>query len=77
MSEIFAVAPPNQPYPGLMADEEMVSEEEYWRVLANARPTRDDDTVVISGGKRATLEELKAHVAADLARRAAAAEADG
>ncbi len=36
---------------------------------ANARPTRDDDTVVISGGRRATREEILAHIAADAASR--------
>lgn len=35
----------------------------------NTRPTRDDDTVVISGGRRATREEVLAHIAADAASR--------
>ena len=33
------------------------------------RPTRDDDTVVIEGGRRATLEEVQAYIAADAASR--------
>jgi hypothetical protein len=53
----------------------LVTVEEWDRALSGAVPTRSDDTVVIAGGRRATLEELEAHIAADLAARAA--EADG
>jgi hypothetical protein len=34
-----------------------------------ALPTRADDTVVISGGRRATRAEVLAHIAADAASR--------
>jgi len=49
---------------------DLVTEEEWRQALATAAPTREDDTVVISGGQRATLDEVKAYIAADLARRA-------
>jgi hypothetical protein len=38
------------------------------RALRHGRPTRSDDTVVIEG-RRATLEEIKALIAKDKARR--------
>lgn len=39
--------------------------------MHNARPTRTDDTVVISGGVRASRAEVEALIAWDLAERAA------
>lgn len=53
----------------------LVTEQEWKVAVAAAAPTRTDDTVVLSGGRRATLEEVQAYVAEDLARRAA--QADG
>jgi hypothetical protein len=53
----------------------LVTEREWKAAVAAAAPTRADDTVVLSGGKRATLEEFEAYIAEDLARRAA--ESDG
>ncbi|MEO6629542.1 MAG: hypothetical protein ABIP03_13370 [Aquihabitans sp.] len=53
----------------------LVTELEWKAAVAAAAPARTDDTVVLSGGRRATLEEVKAYVAEDLARRAT--QADG
>lgn len=50
-----------------------VSEAQRKRAAAGARPTRSDDTVVIEGGRRATLAEVEALIARDLDRRATAA----
>jgi hypothetical protein len=58
----------------VVGEAEMVSEDEFKRKWANAHPTREDDTVVISGGKRATLDEVRAYILDDLARRVAAGE---
>ncbi len=49
-----------------------VPEVERERARLTATPTRQDDTVVIAGGRRATREELLEYVASDLERRAAA-----
>lgn len=54
-----------------------MTEEQWKRAIASAAPTRSDDTVVLSGGRRASLGEFKAHVAADLAARAADPRTDG
>ncbi len=47
------------------------------RGLRGSRPTRSDDTVVITSGKRATKAEVLALIAADVAERDAEQHRDG
>jgi len=47
------------------------------RGLRGSRPTRSDDTVVITGGKRATKAEVLALIEADVAEREAEQRHDG
>lgn len=42
------------------------------RMVSTNRPTRSDDTTIISGGRRATLDDMLRHIEADLASRRAA-----
>jgi len=69
------VSPPAAPYTGGVPDHEVtvadapVREFSAEELAENVRPTRDDDTVIIAGGRRATLAEFQAYVAADAASR--------
>jgi hypothetical protein len=58
-------------------DAGLVTEQEWKAVVAAAAPARSDDTVVLAGGRRASLAEFEAYVAEDLARRAADLDGDG
>jgi hypothetical protein len=53
----------------------LVTERAWKATYAESAPTRPDDTVVLSDGKRATLEEVQTYVVQYLARRAG--ESDG
>ena len=47
------------------------------RGLRGSQPTRSDDTVIITGGKRATKDEVLALIEADVAEREAGQRHDG